>query len=115
MRTFRMRPEVVAVAALLVIAGCAATEMAQKPPAPPAVQVVKIVAKRFDFTPEQITVKKGVPVDIELTTEDRLHGFIAPGLGLTGVWRGFELPAVLFAIAALALACARFRGHRVGR
>lgn len=82
MRTFRMRPEVVAVAALLVIAGCAATEMAQKPPAPPAVQVVKIVAKRFDFTPEQITVKKGVPVDIELTTADRVHGFFAPKLGL---------------------------------
>src|SRR5271169_145315 len=82
MRTFRMRPEVVAVAALLVIAGCAATEVAQKPPAAPAVQTVKIVAKRFDFTPEQITLKKGVPVDLELTTEDRLHGFNAPGLGL---------------------------------
>ena len=81
MRTFRMRPEVAAVTALLVIAGCAATEVAQKP-AKPAVQVVKIVAKRFDFTPEQITLKKGVPVDLELTTQDRLHGFNAPGLGL---------------------------------
>jgi cytochrome c oxidase subunit 2 len=82
MRTFRIRPEVVAVAALLVIAGCVATEVAQKPPAEAAGQTVKIVAKRFDFTPEQVTLKKGVPVDLELTTEDRLHGFNVPVLGL---------------------------------
>ena len=82
MRTLKVRPEVAAVAALLAIAGCAATEVAQKPPAQPAVETVKIVAKRFDFTPEQVTLKKGVPVDLELTTEDRLHGFNVPGLGL---------------------------------
>ena len=77
----KLRPELAAVAALLVIGGCVATEVAQKP-AQPTEQTVKIVAKRFDFTPDQITLKKGVPVDIELTTLDRLHGFNVPALGL---------------------------------
>ncbi|HXA69639.1 MAG TPA: cupredoxin domain-containing protein, partial [Stellaceae bacterium] len=37
---------------------------------------------RFNFTPEEIKVKKGMPVDLALTTLDRLHGFDVPGLGL---------------------------------
>ena len=47
-----------------------------------AVQTVEILAQRFNFTPDEIKVKKGVPVDLELTTLDRLHGFNVPGLGL---------------------------------
>lgn len=66
------------VAAALVVAGCVAAEVARKP----EVQTVKMTAKRFDFTPDEITLKKGVPVDLELTTLDRIHGFNAPGLGL---------------------------------
>jgi len=46
------------------------------------VQTVKVMAKRFDFTPDEITLKKGVPVDLELTTADRVHGFYAPKLNL---------------------------------
>jgi cytochrome c oxidase subunit 2 len=41
-------------------------------------QVVKISAKRYEFTPNQISLKKGVPVVLELTSEDRVHGFNAP-------------------------------------
>jgi cytochrome c oxidase subunit II len=44
--------------------------------------VVKITAKKFEFTPSAITVKKGVPVILELTSEDRTHGFSSPGLNL---------------------------------
>jgi cytochrome c oxidase subunit II len=39
------------------------------------VQVIKVSAKKFEFTPSVIKVKKGVPVTIELTSEDRKHGF----------------------------------------
>ena len=43
-------------------------------------QVVKITAKRFEYSPKEITVKKGVPVVLEFTSLDRLHGFNCPEL-----------------------------------
>lgn len=49
--------------------------------AQPDVQVIKVTAKRFVYTPNQITLKKGVPVVLELRTEDVLMGFNAPDLG----------------------------------
>lgn len=45
-------------------------------------QVIKITAKRFEYSPNEITVKKGVPVVLEFTSLDRLHGFNCPGLGI---------------------------------
>ena len=52
---------------------------------PPAddVKVIKITAKKFDFTPSELTVKKGVPVVLELTSTDRVHGFSLPDFKLT--------------------------------
>ena len=35
---------------------------------------IEIVAKRWDYTPSQITLKKGVPVVIVLTSQDVNHG-----------------------------------------
>ena len=48
--------------------------------AQPAEQVIKITAKKFDYTPNQITLKKGVPVVLEFTTTDVLMGFNVPDL-----------------------------------
>ncbi len=45
-------------------------------------QVIQITAKRFEYSPKDITVKKGVPVVLEFTSLDRLHGFACPGLGI---------------------------------
>ncbi len=45
-------------------------------------QVIKITAKRFSYTPDTITVKKGVPVVLQFTSLDRLHGFNCPGLDI---------------------------------
>ena len=45
-------------------------------------QVIQVTAKRFEYSPKEITVKKGVPVVLEFTTLDRLHGFNCPGLGI---------------------------------
>lgn len=44
--------------------------------------LVKISAKKFEFSPKQVTVKKGVPCIIQLTSEDRTHGFSSPALNL---------------------------------
>lgn len=43
-------------------------------------QVIKVTAKKFEYSPKEITVKKGVPVVLEFTSLDRLHGFNCPGL-----------------------------------
>jgi cytochrome c oxidase subunit 2 len=38
-------------------------------------RVIRISASTFDFNPSQITLKRGVPVVLELTSKDRHHGF----------------------------------------
>ena len=45
-------------------------------------RVIKVTAKKFEFKPSVITVKKGELVELELTTSDRRHGFDAPGLNI---------------------------------
>jgi cytochrome c oxidase subunit II len=45
-------------------------------------QVIQITAKRFVYSPKDITVKKGLPVVLEFTSLDRLHGFSCPELGI---------------------------------
>jgi len=47
-----------------------------------APRVIKIVAKKFDFTPSEIHVKKGEHVVLELTSADRKHGFKVPEMGI---------------------------------
>src|SRR5512139_1542351 len=46
-----------------------------------AEQVIKITAKRFEYSPNVITIKAGVPVILEFTSLDRMHGFTVPDLG----------------------------------
>jgi cytochrome c oxidase subunit 2 len=38
----------------------------------------KLTAKKFEFSPARITVKKGTLVSLELTSEDSKHGFSLP-------------------------------------
>lgn len=86
---------IVAWAAGLLLFGCrgssltferASSAAEQQPAAPQAAvavaRVIKVTAKKFEFNPSVITVKKGELVELELTTSDRRHGFDAPGLNL---------------------------------
>lgn len=41
-------------------------------------KVIKIVARRFTYSPNHLELKLGVPVVLELTTVDVLMGFNAP-------------------------------------
>ena len=41
----------------------------------PQPRVVTISAKRFEFTPKEITLKRGEPVTLRVSAEDRDHGF----------------------------------------
>ena len=41
----------------------------------PAPREISISAKRFEFTPNQITLKRGEPVTLHVSALDRDHGF----------------------------------------
>jgi cytochrome c oxidase subunit II len=47
-----------------------------------AERVIHLTAKRFEYVPSEITVRKGVPVIVEITSLDRDHGFKVPELGV---------------------------------
>jgi cytochrome c oxidase subunit 2 len=44
--------------------------------------VIHISAKKFAFEPNKITLKRGKPATLELTSLDRKHGFLIPDLKL---------------------------------
>ena len=46
--------------------------------AQPEEQIIKILARRFTYTPNKLSLKRGVPVVLELTSADVLMGFNAP-------------------------------------
>jgi len=45
-------------------------------------QIIRITAKKFAYSPSQIVLKKGDPVVLELTSQDREHGFRQEELGI---------------------------------
>jgi len=63
-------------ALLLGLTAAAAKDQAPQP------RVIAISAKKFEFTPSEIKLKKGEPVILELTALDRTHGFKVPDLGI---------------------------------
>ena len=62
------------------LASIATYVMAQ--PAQPKEKVIRIDAKRFDYTPGELTLKKGEAVILELTSRDVLMGFNLPDFNL---------------------------------
>ena len=71
--------------ALLLVMGMAPLPSADEPAASqsqPAGRVVEITAKRFNFSPAQITLKKGEPVTLRIKAEDVTHGFYLKPLKL---------------------------------
>ena len=65
-----------------VIVVCFLGSIAAVALASPPDQVVKITAKRFEYNPNEIKLKKGVPAVLEFTSLDRLHGFSCPDFGI---------------------------------
>jgi cytochrome c oxidase subunit 2 len=69
--------------AVLAVALCMALALSLTPALAGAEpMVIKITAKKFEFSPSEITLKKGVPVVLELVSLDRTHGFNCPDLGV---------------------------------
>ncbi len=69
-------PAAAASAASGASGGAAATSTAAAP------RVVEIVAKRFEFTPKEVTLRKGETVTLRFRSEDVTHGFLVRPLGL---------------------------------
>jgi cytochrome c oxidase subunit 2 len=60
-----------------VLIGCLAMSplvLSGYSPAPDAPQRIEVSVKKFAYTPAEITLKKGEPVVLVLTTEDVSHG-----------------------------------------
>jgi cytochrome c oxidase subunit 2 len=43
-------------------------------------RIIKISASKFQFAPKRIVLKKGEPVTLQLTSTDRIHGFLIRAL-----------------------------------
>lgn len=59
-------------------------------------QAIHLTAKKFEYAPNEITVKKGRPVTIEIVSLDRKHGFTIPGLDVRSDVKPGEKNAVHF-------------------
>jgi cytochrome c oxidase subunit 2 len=70
------------VIAAVLAAGAMTAAYVAAQPAVTDEPVIKITAKKFEYTPSEVKLKKGVPVILELSTEDILMGFNAPDLGV---------------------------------
>lgn len=73
------------VAATLLAAACGIALAAVPPKTNLALadvnpKVIEITARKFDFTPNEVTLKKGQPVILRLTSSDRVHGFFSKAL-----------------------------------
>jgi cytochrome c oxidase subunit 2 len=95
MKTTRVLAVAIAVAigsALLALPARKAKAQSRKPAAMVSIAdaevVVRITAKKFEYAPAEIRLKRGVAVVLELTSLDRAHGFSVPDLGLRA-----EVPA----------------------
>src|SRR5258707_15833691 len=64
--------------------------------AAPNEQVIKVTAKKFEYSPKVIAVKLNVPVVLEFTSLDRLHGFAVPDLKLQAEIKPGEVTRVRF-------------------
>jgi cytochrome c oxidase subunit 2 len=83
MKTTKLKNKIVA--ATLLAAACGITFASIAPKANLAradvnPKVIEITAKKFEFTPSEITLKKGEPVILRVTSADRVHGFMSKPL-----------------------------------
>ncbi|MHB1744662.1 MAG: cupredoxin domain-containing protein [Acidobacteriaceae bacterium] len=71
--------------------------MAQANPSPvtsAAVTTITIHAKKYEFIPAEITLKKDQTVKLELTSDDVEHSLEVPGLGIDGVMKKSKVTEV---------------------
>jgi cytochrome c oxidase subunit 2 len=70
---------VLRIASLFLLSGFAVTTgyacLANTSQADQDVQVIEVTAKKYEYTPSPIRVKRGAKVQLKITALDRIHGF----------------------------------------
>lgn len=80
-------------------------------------QQVRVVAKRFEFSPAEITVSKGKPVTLVLTSEDVTHGLSIKEFNVKTEVKGGQTAEVTFTPAQagdFTAKCSHFCGRHHG-
>jgi cytochrome c oxidase subunit II len=76
-----MKSRTVRVASFVILALVGSMSFARHDDAA-APRVIELKAKRFSFTPGEITLKKGQPVVLRLSSEDVTHGLLLKELNI---------------------------------
>lgn len=86
------------VAAAIAMVGWPLTAQENPAPAPAAaastVRTITIHAKKYEFVPAEITLKKDETVKLELTSDDVEHSLEVPALGIKSVMKKGEVTEV---------------------
>ena len=93
--------------ALLALATPGMSPRAEEP------RVIEITAKRFQFAPGQLTLKKGEEVVLRLHSEDVTHGFYSKPLGIDATiepGKTTEVPITPAAAGKYVVICDHFCG-----
>jgi cytochrome c oxidase subunit II len=80
MKTTMIKNKIITATLLAAACGIALAAVAAKTNLASAAvnpKVIEISAKKFQFTPSEITLKKGEPMILRLTSTDRVHGFMS--------------------------------------
>ena len=80
MKTTMIKNKIITATLLAAACGIALATVAPKTNLASAAvnpKVIEISAKKFQFTPSEITLKKGEPVILRMTSTDRVHGFMS--------------------------------------
>jgi len=100
-----------------ILAGYAAARTTRTPKASHNPQTITIRASRFAFEPSEITVKKGVPVNVVIQSEDVSHGLVVEELGIRTEVKKGQSATVTFtpeATGTFGGKCAHFCGSGHG-
>jgi cytochrome c oxidase subunit II len=81
-----------AIAALMAIFVCAG--VCEAAPAEPPQREIKVIARRFEFVPKIITVRKGERVRLAVTSEDVDHGIAIKEFGVDQIVRAKETKVI---------------------
>lgn len=106
--------------ALAVLVALALRAIAQEPAAAPAGEVreIQMTAKKYEFNPNLITVKKGERVTLIITALDRDHGFKLEAFGINQRLKKGDATTIEFTAdkaGTFPFQCSEFCGFGHGR
>jgi cytochrome c oxidase subunit 2 len=115
--SMRLRTLLVVTISVAVLAVCAGARTNHAPKTSRAPQTITIRASRFAFEPNEITAKKGEPVQVIIQSEDVAHGLVVEDLGVRAEVKKGQSATITFTPEATGTfegKCAHFCGSGHG-